>query len=99
MPLFLRRMVVEEGPCGHPPPMPSHDKEVHSNDDDLICGVENYIQRGETDTQVQPPEVNLPLTLFLPCAWFSTRAGTSAGSAGPSTSGTVPLTNSPRCVC
>ena len=79
--------------------MPSHDKEVHFNDDDLIRGVENYIQRGETDTQVQPPEVDLPLTLFLPCAWFSTRAGTSIGGVGPSTSGTVPLISGPHYVC
>ena len=75
--------------------MPPPDEDVHSNDD-LICEIENHIERAEGDSQVQP--LDPPRLIFLPCALSSTGAGTFAGNVGPSTSGAASRDIGPRYV-
>ena len=80
----------------NPTPLPPPDKDVHF-DDDIIREVENYTEGAEGDSQVQaldPSQLS-----FLPRALSSRGAGTSAGNAGPSTSGAASWDVGPCYVC
>ena len=79
--------------------MTTYDKEVWFDEDDLIHKVENYMERDEGGSQVQPPEGNLPQFSLPSRALSSMGAGTSVGDAGSLTSGTAPSTSGPRYAC
>ena len=63
-----------------------YDEGVHS-DDDLIREVENYSERAEGGTQVQPPKGDLPPFALPSSALSSMGAGSLVDDAAPLTSG------------